>query len=108
MGTTAGVMTTNRRLRIGVQSGDVAPASYGMSLEGGFYSLEAQAGRPAALILAGALPASVIASVLIGFQESAAEFSRRRFFVFEDQLARWSCLAARRSVLSVSGDACAC
>jgi predicted 2-oxoglutarate/Fe(II)-dependent dioxygenase YbiX len=77
MGTTAGVMTTNRRPRIGVQSGDVAPASYGMSVEGGFYSLEAQAGRPAALILAGALPASVIASVLIGFQESAAEFSRR-------------------------------
>ena len=50
-----------------VQPGDMAPAWYGMLQDGGFHSSEAQAGRPAVLILAGSLPPPSVAATIESF-----------------------------------------
>lgn len=47
-----------------VAPGDRAPPCFGVTLEGAFYSFEQQAGRPALLVLGGALPAPAVAPLL--------------------------------------------
>jgi predicted 2-oxoglutarate/Fe(II)-dependent dioxygenase YbiX len=69
-------MMTAEPARSRLQSGDRAPFVYGMTGEKTFYSFEAQAGRPAVLILAGGLPPSAMASVVGTFQQHAADFAR--------------------------------
>ena len=48
-----------RRPSLAITAGDVSPATHGVTFDGAFYSFIAQAGRPAAIILIGDLPASV-------------------------------------------------
>ena len=58
-----------------LEVGDVAPATHGMTFENLFFSLEAQAGRPAALIFAGEEPIGALAPLFEAFQGRAGEFA---------------------------------
>jgi hypothetical protein len=60
--------STVERARLRIQIGDSALFSYGMTNDKVFYSFEAQAGRPAALILAGRLPPSATVSIVSAFR----------------------------------------
>ena len=67
-------MSTVERARLRIHSGDRAPFSYGMTGDKAFYSFDAQAGRPAAVILAGRLPPPATAAIVAAFQRRAADF----------------------------------
>jgi predicted 2-oxoglutarate/Fe(II)-dependent dioxygenase YbiX len=69
-------MTTAEHPRISIQSGDRAPFIYGMTRANTLYSSDAQAGRPAVVILAGRLPPSAMISLVGAFQQHAADFAR--------------------------------
>ncbi len=69
-------MTTIERPRVAPQCGDRAPFSYGMTGDKAFYSFEAQAGRPAVLILAGRLPPSTMTALIGAFRRHVADFAR--------------------------------
>jgi predicted 2-oxoglutarate/Fe(II)-dependent dioxygenase YbiX len=60
----------------GFRSGDRAPFSCGLKKDMAFYSFDAQAGRPAAIILAGSLPPSAVASQVSAFEDLAEDFAR--------------------------------
>jgi predicted 2-oxoglutarate/Fe(II)-dependent dioxygenase YbiX len=70
------IMATAERPRLRVESGDRAPLSYGMASDKSFYSFEAQAGRPAALILAGSLAPAATASIVDAFRSRVEDFAR--------------------------------
>jgi len=70
------MLATAERARLRVVSGDRAPFSCGMTGDKAFYSFEAQAGRSAALILAGKLAQSTLASIVAAFGRRAADFAR--------------------------------
>ena len=57
------------------RTGDRAPATYGVTFENSFYSLDAQAGRPAAVILVGGSPFAAAARRLAAFQARASDFA---------------------------------
>ena len=59
-----------------LRGGDRAPFSYGMLKDKTFFSFDAQAGRPAAVILAGALPPEALASLVAAFDARMHEFVR--------------------------------
>lgn len=58
------------------RSGDRAPFSCGLNKDLSFYSFDAQAGRPAAIILAGSLPPSATASLVSSFDKIAEGFAQ--------------------------------
>ncbi len=60
-----------------LEVGDVSPATHGMTFDRAFYSLEAQAGRPAALIFAGELPLGALAQIFQAFQSRLTDFAAR-------------------------------
>jgi predicted 2-oxoglutarate/Fe(II)-dependent dioxygenase YbiX len=64
-----------RRPSLAITAGDVSPATHGVTFDGAFYSVIAQAGRPAAIILIGDLPASVARPLVAAFQRRAGEFA---------------------------------
>lgn len=57
-----------QRPTVAIQAGDLAPASHGMGSDGAFYSFEAQAGRPAVVILLGRLAPPESVALLTAFQ----------------------------------------
>lgn len=59
-----------------VTNGDQAPFCYGM-LDKVFYSFEAQAGRPAVVLLAGALAPADMLALIAAFQQRSPDFSSR-------------------------------
>jgi predicted 2-oxoglutarate/Fe(II)-dependent dioxygenase YbiX len=67
-----------RRATLSVDVGGVAPVTHGMALDGAFYSLEAQAGRPAAIVLVGALPIGSARAAFAELERRAAEFATRQ------------------------------
>jgi hypothetical protein len=69
-------MNTIERPRAAPQCGDRAPFSYGMTGDKAFYSFESQAGRPAALILAGRLAPAAMKALVGAFQARAVDFAR--------------------------------
>jgi predicted 2-oxoglutarate/Fe(II)-dependent dioxygenase YbiX len=58
-------MTQFQRSTITVQTGEIAPAAHGVTWDAVFYSLEAQAGRPAVVVLLGRLPLADARALLI-------------------------------------------
>jgi predicted 2-oxoglutarate/Fe(II)-dependent dioxygenase YbiX len=68
-------MPTIEHARCRVQNGDRAPFSYGMTSDRVFYSLETQAGKPAAVVLAGSLPPSATAPIVGALRQRAADFA---------------------------------
>jgi predicted 2-oxoglutarate/Fe(II)-dependent dioxygenase YbiX len=64
-----------RRSLLAIAAGDIAPATHGVAFDGAFYSFIAQAGRPAAVLLIGALPASLARPLVAAFQRRAGEFA---------------------------------
>jgi predicted 2-oxoglutarate/Fe(II)-dependent dioxygenase YbiX len=69
-------MLATIRNNILVTNGDQAPFCYGM-LNKVFYSFEAQAGRTAVVLLAGALAPAVMLPLISAFQHHASDFSVR-------------------------------
>jgi predicted 2-oxoglutarate/Fe(II)-dependent dioxygenase YbiX len=59
-----------------VPTGDSAPLTYGLSENRGFYSLDAQAGRPLILVLVGDLPFQETVALLDVLQKRSAAFSQ--------------------------------
>jgi predicted 2-oxoglutarate/Fe(II)-dependent dioxygenase YbiX len=66
-----------QRPTLSIQPGDLAPAIHGVASDHAFYSFEAQAGRPAAVILLGRLARADALSLLDAFQHRAAELAAR-------------------------------
>ena len=66
-----------QRPTLAVQVGGLAPATIGMGHGGAFYSFEAQAGRPAVVILLGRLALADGLSLLTAFQRRAADLAAR-------------------------------
>jgi predicted 2-oxoglutarate/Fe(II)-dependent dioxygenase YbiX len=64
-----------KRPTLATRVGDLAPATNGMASDDVFYSLEAQAGRPAVVILLGKLPLSEGLLLLTAFQRRAADLA---------------------------------
>jgi predicted 2-oxoglutarate/Fe(II)-dependent dioxygenase YbiX len=60
--------------RLSRQVGDVAPLTFGMTRNGAFYSFEAQAGRPAIVILAGTLPFAALDALLQALMQRSSDF----------------------------------
>ncbi len=67
-------MNKSQNLAIGVRFGEQAPFCYGLLDNEAFYSFEAQAGRPAVVILAGSLPPLSLAALVSAFQARADAF----------------------------------
>jgi predicted 2-oxoglutarate/Fe(II)-dependent dioxygenase YbiX len=66
-----------QRPTLAVQVGGLAPATLGMGHGGAFYSFEAQAGRPAVVILLGRLALADGLSLLTAFQRRAVDLAAR-------------------------------
>jgi predicted 2-oxoglutarate/Fe(II)-dependent dioxygenase YbiX len=64
-----------RRSFLAIAAGEIAPATHGVTFDGAFYSFIAQAGRPAAVLLIGALSASLARPLVAAFQRRAGEFA---------------------------------
>jgi predicted 2-oxoglutarate/Fe(II)-dependent dioxygenase YbiX len=58
------------------RGGERAPFSYGMLKDKTFFSFDAQAGRPAAVILAGTLPQEALAPLVAAFEARMHDFVR--------------------------------
>ena len=56
-------------------AGPFAPATHGVALDQTFFSLDAQAGRPAVLLFAGNLPLADVSEALLALQASAPAFA---------------------------------
>jgi predicted 2-oxoglutarate/Fe(II)-dependent dioxygenase YbiX len=66
---------TEDRMQLTLRTGERAPPCYGMDKSKSFYSFDAQAGRPAVIILSGSLPPSVTIGIATLLNESADAFS---------------------------------
>src|SRR5271154_4025618 len=64
-----------QRPTLAIQVGDLAPATHGMTYDNAFYSFEAQAGRPAVVIVLGNLPLADGFALLTRFQREAADLA---------------------------------
>jgi predicted 2-oxoglutarate/Fe(II)-dependent dioxygenase YbiX len=60
---------------VSLRPGDKVPFCYGMSRDGGYWSFEDQAGRPAALIFTGAAPVGASAELIAAFAARAEAFA---------------------------------
>jgi predicted 2-oxoglutarate/Fe(II)-dependent dioxygenase YbiX len=60
--------------QLGFRAGDKIPFCYGMAADQRYYSFEDQAGRPAALILAGAHPQAEVAGLIGAFAARVSDF----------------------------------
>ena len=63
-----------QRPTLAIQAGDLAPATHGIC-GNAFYSFEAQAGRPAVVILMGRLALAESVSLLTAFQRRLADLA---------------------------------
>jgi hypothetical protein len=68
-------MALMEKIRSSIICGDPAPFCYGMLGDKSFYSFEAQIGRPAVVILAGALPLPDVLPMIKAFRARLDEFS---------------------------------
>jgi predicted 2-oxoglutarate/Fe(II)-dependent dioxygenase YbiX len=70
-------VTQPRAAAIAAASGDSAPAIRGLTLDGVFYSLESQAGRPAAVLFLGRLPCARAIDIFRALQRHESDFAAR-------------------------------
>lgn len=68
-------MTVAQVSRLTARAGDPAPFIHGMTKDKAFYSFEAQAGRPAVLILAGTLSVAATLPLVQAFQRRLPDFA---------------------------------
>lgn len=67
-------MATNNGHTREIHVGDRVPFTFGVRRDKSFYSFDQQAGRPAVVILVGALPLTRAQSILLAFERRADEF----------------------------------
>ncbi len=68
-------MLQPKRSGLTIPTSGLAPTTHGVTYDNVFYSLDTQAGRPAALILIGQLQATTAAAALAPFEARIAEFA---------------------------------
>jgi predicted 2-oxoglutarate/Fe(II)-dependent dioxygenase YbiX len=64
-----------QRPAVSVQPGEIAPGAHGMTWDTAFYSLEAQAGRPAVIVLLGMLPLADARVLLAALRDRLADLA---------------------------------